>query len=161
MPDKQIGSYVKTVLTAGEQVEHVAKISLWPFCVWIFVGASWIFGAFIGPSGSGGAGTFLFILGAACLLYVYVTYISTELAVTNKRVIAKFGFIRRMTVEMNINRIESLQIQQSILGRACNYGSIVLSGAGNPQAPIPYVANPLEFRRQFTASQEAASRSAR
>lgn len=76
----------------------------------------------------------------------------TELAITNKRIIAKFGLISRQTIEINLHKVESVQVHQGVFGRLLNYGSIVISGAGNPQAPIPYIENPLEFRRQCMAT---------
>ncbi len=86
-----------------------------------------------------------------------ITYYTTELAITNKRVIAKFGFIRRNTVEINISKIESIQIDQGIRGRIFNFGSIIVSGAGNPVAPIPGISSPLEFRKMFFKVQEGGS----
>ncbi|MDM4772962.1 PH domain-containing protein [Solimonas sp. SE-A11] len=142
VPPERVGSYVKRVLMPDERVEYVARVSLWPYALVIF------FGVFL---------TFAWGVGLLILLGVYITYISTELAVTNKRVIAKFGFIRRNTVEMKIGRVESVQVNQGIFGRVFNYGSIVLAGAGTPQAPIPNVSDPLEFRRAFNDSQESAA----
>ena len=54
-------------------------------------------------------------------------------------------------------KIESIQVNQGILGRILNYGSIVVSGAGNPQAPIPGISSPLQFRRAFVDTQESNS----
>lgn len=80
-------------------------------------------------------------------IYVYIQVKTTELAITNRRTIAKFGWIRRSTIEMYNLKIESIQVEQGIAGRIFNYGSIILSGAGNPQAPIPGIADPMAFRR--------------
>jgi uncharacterized membrane protein YdbT with pleckstrin-like domain len=55
-------------------------------------------------------------------------------------VIAKFGFISRSTVELNIHKIESIQVDQGIFGRLFNFSSIIVAGAGNPQAT--YRASP-------------------
>jgi uncharacterized membrane protein YdbT with pleckstrin-like domain len=84
----------------------------------------------------------------------YIRYKTTELAITNKRVIAKSGFVSRHTIELNINRVESLQVSQSLLGRMFNFGTLIISGGGNPQAPITGISNPLEFRKAFTEAQD-------
>ncbi|UOO81955.1 PH domain-containing protein [Uruburuella testudinis] len=76
---------------------------------------------------------------------------TTELALTNKKVIAKFGFIRRSTIELNLDKVESISVEQGFIGRIFNFGSIVVRGTGGSQAPIPYIAQPLEFRRQVNA----------
>jgi uncharacterized membrane protein YdbT with pleckstrin-like domain len=83
---------------------------------------------------------------------------STELAVTNKRVITKFGFIQRDTVELNIQKVESVQVQQGIMGRMLDFGTIVIAGGGNPQAPVPGIRDPMGFRRAFLEAQESALR---
>jgi uncharacterized membrane protein YdbT with pleckstrin-like domain len=108
--------------------------------------------------------TFLFLLGLLFIgfyglgllfwIAAAIRYYTTELAITNKRVIAKFGLISRSTVEINLQKIESIQVNQGILGRILNYGSIVVSGAGNPQAPVPGISSPLQFRRAFIDTQE-------
>jgi GYF domain 2/Bacterial PH domain len=54
----------------------------------------------------------------------------TEIAVTNRRVIYKRGFIKRHTVEMNMDKIESVTVTQSILGRTLDYGTIEIRGTG-------------------------------
>lgn len=134
-----MGSYVEGVLTKGEQVVHQGKVSIWSLSPLLLLGL--IFLAFYGLG-------LLFWIAAA------IRYFTTELAITNKRVIAKFGLISRSTIEINLQKIESIQVNQGILGRIFNFGSIVVSGAGNPQAPIPGISNPLQFRRAFVDTQE-------
>ena len=96
----------------------------------------------------------LYGIGLILLIMAFVRYKTTELAFTNKRVIAKFGFISRQTVELYIPKVESIQVHQGILGRIFNYGSLIISGAGNPQAPIPGISDPMAFRRGFMEIQE-------
>ncbi|MCK2127298.1 PH domain-containing protein, partial [Thauera aromatica] len=59
------------------------------------------------------------------------------------------------TTILTQREIESIQVNQGILGRIFNFGSIVVSGAGNPQAPIPGISGPLNFRRAFIDTQES------
>jgi uncharacterized membrane protein YdbT with pleckstrin-like domain len=134
-----MASYVESALTKGEQVVYQGKVSLWSMTFLFLLGL-----LFIGFYGLG----LLFWIAAA------IRYYTTELAITNKRVIAKFGLVSRSTVEINLQKIESIQVNQGILGRILNYGSIVVSGAGNPQAPVPGISSPLQFRRAFIDTQE-------
>ncbi len=73
---------------------------------------------------------------------------TTEIAVTDKRVIYKRGFIRRHTVEMNMDKVATVDVDQSILGRLLDYGSIRIVGTGG--APgiehLDRVAQPLSLR---------------
>ncbi len=135
-----MASYVESALTKGEQVVYQGKVSIWSLAPLIVLG--FIFLAFYGLG-------LLFWAAAA------IRYLTTELAITNKRVIAKFGLISRSTIEINLQKIESIQVNQGILGRVFNFGSIVVSGAGNPQAPIPGISGPLQFRRAFVDTQES------
>jgi uncharacterized membrane protein YdbT with pleckstrin-like domain len=86
--------------------------------------------------------------GILCLVWALSVRASTEFVVTSKRVIARFGFVRRDTFELNLGRVESFKVQQGVLGRLLGYGTIRISGTGGAQAPIPRIADPQEFRRQ-------------
>lgn len=137
-----MASYIEGALIKDEKITYTGNISLWSLAPLIFLGL-----LFVG----------LFGLGLIFWLVAFIRYKTTELAVTNKRVIAKFGFISRKTIELNINKVESIQVDQGILGRIFNYGSLVISGAGNPQAPIPGISDPMNFRRVFMETQDQAA----
>ena len=72
--------------------------------------------------------------------------LSTELVITNKRVVAKFGFIRRSTTELNHSKVESFNVEQNILNRILDSGTVVINGTGHIRTPIPNIDSPLEFR---------------
>lgn len=74
---------------------------------------------------------------------------TSEYAVTNKRVIMKTGLIRRQTLEMNISKIESINVNQSILGRILGYGDITVVGFGGTRESFLTISSPIEFRRRF------------
>ena len=139
-------SYIEDALIQGENIVYEGHISLWHLAPLILIGAALLV---------------VFGLGLVFWLIAYIRYKTTELAITSKRVVAKFGFISRNTVEININKVESIQVHQDILGRIFNYGSLVISGAGTPQAPISGVSKPMEFRRAFMEAQDRAGQSAR
>lgn len=96
--------------------------------------------------------------GASLLLLAFpvLDRIGTELAITDRRVIAKWGIIRRQTIELRIDRVEGLKVQQSVLGRLLGYGTIVLAGTGSTQTPIPNIADPIAFRQKVYETQDAA-----
>jgi uncharacterized membrane protein YdbT with pleckstrin-like domain len=134
-------SYIDGALIKDERVIYVGHISLWSLAPLIALG-------FLTVG--------LFGLGIIFWVVAFIRYKTTELAFTNKRVIAKFGFISRSTIELNINKVESIQVQQGILGRIFNFGTLIISGAGNPQAPILGISEPMAFRRAFMEAQEDA-----
>ncbi|WP_407704738.1 PH domain-containing protein [Tenacibaculum tangerinum] len=50
---------------------------------------------------------------------------------------------------MNHSQIEAIFVNQSILGRVFNSGSIEISGIGGTRERFHQIANPLIFRRVF------------
>jgi len=73
---------------------------------------------------------------------------STEMVVTTKHVMIKTGLVTRNTNEMMLSKIESVRVEQGVLGRMLDFGTIVLHGTGGTPDPFPRIAHPLEFRRQ-------------
>lgn len=137
-----MASYIDGTLIKDEKVIYIGNISLWSLAPLIALG-------FLTLA--------LFGLGLIFWIMAFIRYKTTELAFTNKRVIAKFGFISRQTIELNISKVESIQVNQGILGRIFNFGTLIVSGAGNPQAPIPGISDPMSFRRAFMESQDQAA----
>jgi uncharacterized membrane protein YdbT with pleckstrin-like domain len=76
---------------------------------------------------------------------------TTETDVTNMRVVHKTGFIKRRTFEMALDKVESVDVNQSILGRILSYGSVTVRGVGEGAETIDMIASPLEFRNHITA----------
>src|SRR5712671_1158044 len=76
---------------------------------------------------------------------------TTETDVTNLRVVHKTGFIKRRTFEMSLDKVESVDVNQSILGRVLNYGDVTVRGVGEGQETIKTIASPLDFRNHITA----------
>ena len=73
---------------------------------------------------------------------------STEMAVTNKRVLVKVGIMSRRSIEIMLSKIESVRVDQSLTGRMLRFGTIVVRGVGGTPEPFADIAHPLEFRRQ-------------
>jgi uncharacterized membrane protein YdbT with pleckstrin-like domain len=93
--------------------------------------------------------------GAACLLVGAVFFgiglvrrNATEMAVTNKRVIVKSGLADRRTIELLLQRIESIAVEEPALGRLLGYGTVIVRGTGGTPEVFPQIARPLEFREQ-------------
>ena len=76
---------------------------------------------------------------------------TTETDVTNLRVVHKSGFIQRRTFEMSLDKVESVDVTQSIMGRILNYGDVTIRGVGEGFEKIKTIASPLAFRSSITA----------
>lgn len=85
-------------------------------------------------------------LAALCFLGSWFRQITTEIVVTDKRIIHKVGWISRRTQEMNIGKVETVDIRQGILGRMFNYGTVGIIGIGGGWEPLTGIASPLALR---------------
>jgi len=94
------------------------------------------------------AGIALLICGVAAILMGMVRRNATEMAVTNRRVVIKTGLISRKTIEMLLSKVESIEVQETTVGRLLGYGAIAVIGTGGTTEPFPKIAHPLEFRSQ-------------
>ena len=74
--------------------------------------------------------------------------------VTNLRVVHKTGFMKRRSFEMSLDKVESVDVNQTILGRILNYGDVTILGVGEGRETISMIASPLAFRSYITARQE-------
>jgi uncharacterized membrane protein YdbT with pleckstrin-like domain len=73
----------------------------------------------------------------------------SEFVITNRRIIIKMGFIARSTFEMNLSKIETVNVDQTVMGRIMNYGSITIIGTGGTKEIFHNISKPLEFRKAF------------
>jgi uncharacterized membrane protein YdbT with pleckstrin-like domain len=95
------------------------------------------------------AGGLLLVLFAFPLVITaLIARATSEFAVTNKRVLIKIGWLRRHSLETLLSKIETIRVEQGILGRALDYGTIVVSGTGGSKEPFRTIASPMEFRRK-------------
>ncbi len=76
---------------------------------------------------------------------------TTEIAVTDRRVIYKRGFINRHTIEMNMDKVASVDVDQSVLGRLLNYGTVTVQGTGMSFEPLRRIEAPLALRNAIIA----------
>ncbi len=76
----------------------------------------------------------------------WVHRLGTEIVVTDRRIIHKTGWISRRTEEMNISKVETVDVNQGIAGRIFGYGDVSIIGTGASWEPLRYVASPLQLR---------------
>jgi uncharacterized membrane protein YdbT with pleckstrin-like domain len=149
-------TYVEQTLATNEKIIYKAKITnwiwFWPL-VWVVPTAPFIIivglsSLFIKDSAAmGWASLMMLVADSVVLLVPYLVQKTTELALTDRRVIAKFGLISRHTIEQRMSKIESVRIRQGIFGRLFKYGTIMVHGTGGAFTPITMVTDPLSFKR--------------
>jgi len=150
-------SYVDQNLISGESVYYRTglhwSVLLWPCLFAAFFGLPGTMFIIVGAFSKDASGMvpvgLLGIFIAAVLVGLGVLRrASAEFAITNKRVIIKVGIIKHRTAEMFLNKIESVGVEQGLLGRMLGYGAITVRGTGGTPEPFNRVPHPLEFRRQ-------------
>ncbi len=154
-----MGRYIDEILQPGEKVLYSTNVH------WIFylpAIAAWILALvlLILSRATTTEGIILLCLSAAAVVAIAALYWTaqawfhrwiTETDVTNLRVVHKTGFIKRRTFEMSLDKVESVDVNQSILGRLLNYGDVTIQGVGEGKETIATIASPLAFRNFITA----------
>lgn len=136
--------YIEANLLPDEQIIYKAKlhgIIFWKPCALIVLGVVCLL---ILPI----AGLIGLAIGLIALISPVIDYATSEFGVTNKRVIIKVGLIRRRTLELLLRHVEAILVDQSVMGRILNYGSVTLTGTGGVRETFGNISNPLEFRRR-------------
>jgi uncharacterized membrane protein YdbT with pleckstrin-like domain len=153
-------SYVQRVLQPGEKIIHTASIHWIVYLpgAFVLIIAAVVYGCGVVyfPRHTGWRWSFdivaAFVAASALALLAreWFTWWTTEIAVTNRRIIYKQGFIGRNTVEMHMDKVESVDVDQSILGRILNYGSVIVKGTGTGFEPLTTISAPLDLRNHIT-----------
>ncbi len=159
--DRQNGvrcmGYVESVLQPDETVTYKTTVHWFlyiPAIAWALVAVGFAVlwqRATTVPAVLGWAAVLCLALAALSFLYAWIKRVTTELAVTSKRVIYKSGLLQRHTLEMNLSKVESVLVAQSVSGRIFGYGQVELKGTGASTSPMPMIADPLRFRSHITA----------
>ena len=150
-------SYVQRVLQPGEQVRHISPIHwivYWPgVAVALLAVAAYCLSETRLLTGLWRYTAYALALVAVVLLIQqWLQWWVTEIAVTNRRIIYKKGLIRRQTNEMNMDKVESVQIDQSILGRMLDFGDVTILGTGEGFETLRSIASPIELRNSITGT---------
>ena len=148
-----MGSYVADSLGPDEVVRYAARKSLWRYWLQFLVGAGLLLGAGAARHTTWAWGSLL-AAAVVALLWPYLARRTTELVLTDRRAIAKFGLLTTSAVEIRLDKVESVRVTQGLLGRLLNYGDIVITGTGSTHDPIRDIASPMAFRSALNAAIE-------
>ena len=160
---KEQMSYVESNLVPGETVIYQTRLH-WIVMLWhivlgcLLLGLPGVLLLYYALSRTGiesrtlhvmeGGSVALLVFGVVVILMGMVRRNATEMAVTNRRVVIKTGLVSRKTIEMLLNKVESIEVSETAFGRMLGYGTIVVIGTGGTPEPFHRIAHPLEFRSQ-------------
>ena len=151
-------SYVREVLQPDEKLLAEGRlhwVAYWRALVCLGIALALIV---LVPRYDPGTGTALY-MGAAFMAFVGLCFAAhawfrrwiTEIGVTDRRVIYKSGFISRRTMELNMDKVETVLVDQSLLGRILGYGTLTVRGTGESWESLPMIADPVALRNAITA----------
>ena len=152
-------AYYTQVLQPGETVKHIGQLH-WILHRWeILTGALTVIAALLHFSTRHDTGpgpiyyVMLLLLAATIVLFIrsWVIRATTEIVVTDRRIIHKVGLISRHTQEINITKVETVDVNQSLWGRMVDYGSVSIIGTGGSWEPLRHIASPLQLRNAIVA----------
>ena len=148
----KMARYIDSILQPGEKllysttihgIIYVPGVLCWLAAVACFLGGGVILPLLIASAGFA-------ILGSVLVARAWFRRWTTETDVTNMRVVHKQGFIQRRTFEMNLDKVESVDVDQSIPGRIFGWGDVTIRGVGEGIEKIKMIGAPLEFRNHIT-----------
>ena len=154
-----MGRYIDEILQPGEKVLYSTNAH-WIFFLpaiigWILASVFLVLSAIVPAGPPALVCLSLAAISAVAALYKTVTAWfhrwTTETDVTNFRIVHKTGFVKRQTFEMSVDKVESVDVDQSILGRILNYGDVTVLGVGEGGKTLDMIASPLAFRTAITA----------
>jgi uncharacterized membrane protein YdbT with pleckstrin-like domain len=153
-----MGRYIDEILQPDEKVLFTTRIHwivYWP-AILAWIAAIGLFALVRGPA-EGMTIALLALSGVCALIALYWSFRAwfrrwtSETDVTSMRVVHKEGFIQRDTFEMNLDRVESVDVSQSIAGRLFGYGDVTIVGVGDSERTIQMIGSPIQFRNHITA----------
>jgi membrane protein YdbS with pleckstrin-like domain len=152
---------LRSALQPGEQVRQISSIHwivYWPgvAVALLAVVAYWLSDTRLLPVFWRYTAYALALVAVVLLIQQWFQWWITEIAVTNRRVIYKRGLIQRETNEMNMDKVESVQIDQSIFGRMLDYGNVTILGTGEGFKTLRTIANPVDLRNSITGNEAQA-----
>jgi uncharacterized membrane protein YdbT with pleckstrin-like domain len=142
-------AYIDRILQPGEQVIRTGRMH-WivyaPGMLLLFVALAVAFASSASPAVIPIVAAVIALFGVAQIAAAGFEKWTTEIVVTNRRVVQKRGFIRRDTAEMNMDKVESVIVNQSLMGRILGYGNVVVRGTGTGIEGLHHIADPLDLR---------------
>ena len=134
-------SYVEQNLAPGEEIVYRSRLTGWNWigAILLILLLGWLLG-----------------LGIVLALIIIVRQLTTEIAVTNRRFVYKTGWISRRVHDIHLVKIESSNLQQSLMGRIFGYGTFQVHGTGIGSIDLPNVDDPNELKRAIEAGAQGA-----
>lgn len=138
-------SYIEENLMNGEYTFYRTKLS---FIIFLYPLLLLLFAMIAFNNNWAGLGSSLILITIIMSISCYITYKTSEFGITNKRIIAKTGFLSRTSTEVLLSKVEGIQVYQDLGGRFWDYGNITIIGTGGTKDLFKNICKPFEFRKR-------------
>jgi uncharacterized membrane protein YdbT with pleckstrin-like domain len=156
-----MSKYIDDSLNAGETVKYTARVSLWKYAFYFLIGGALALISLRGLFGSmqslHSPSIALLLIALVVLVSPFIARSATELVITNKRLIAKYGVMTTHSIEIRFDKIETVRVSQGLMGRILNYGDIIVTGTGSTFDPIRNIASAMKFRTELNQAMDPAA----
>ncbi|MDP7142316.1 MAG: PH domain-containing protein [Alphaproteobacteria bacterium] len=102
---------------------------------------------------------FVIVMGILKFCQMMIIKATTEIVVTTHRLIYKRGLVARHVGEISIDRIEGVNVLQTIWGRMFDYGRLAVRGMGVGEVVLPPVEHPILFRKAIDKARKMSGKS--
>ncbi len=116
------------------------------------------------PTRNGGRYEGAMVWGGLALLFAasligggIIRWLATEVGVSNRRVLIKTGLISRRSIEVLLQKVESIGVDESLFGRVLGYGTVTVRGTGGTFEAFDKIAHPNVLRRQVRGQLNSVS----
>lgn len=137
-------SYIDDNLMTGETVIYRAKLH-WIIYKWPVI---WLLLAIVLGSEAPDLMVGFIFLSILTGVISYMDFTTSEFGLTNKRVVLKYGIIRRHSLDTLLTKVEGFTVDQGILGRALDYGTITVRGGSGTPEKFNHISAPFEFKKK-------------
>jgi uncharacterized membrane protein YdbT with pleckstrin-like domain len=154
-----MGSYVEGQLIPGEEVRQAANVSYMSQLGWFLVALFLIAALLLVPHAALAIVSLVVIPLALVIVLVAVIRVrSVQLVITNKKVLGKRGVFSRQTIDIPLQKVESIKVDQSVAGRLFGYGDVQIAGTGGDRILLPFIADAMGFKKVVMASLDGLQR---
>ncbi len=137
--------YIEDNLSAGEKIVYRANVSV---AVLIITGVFFAFIIWLSSKVSPFMVTIMTLLTIIIILRVLVAMFTTEIALTDRRIIGKRGVLQHHSLEILLNKVESISVKRTLMGMMFGFGTVTITGSGGTRESFPSIDKPNEFRKR-------------
>lgn len=133
-------AYLEKRLGGGEHIVHRGRFH------WLGYAQAWLALLVLG----------IFLVGIYIFARMMLIRLTTEMVVTNQRVVLKRGWLSVDVDSLTLEAVESIKMKESLLGRILGYGRVMVSGKGELHIDYPSMANPGDFSQALESARSGA-----